>query len=101
IEDAPGVDIVADAHDMNTIADESVDCVVTVSTLEHVKDPAQVMREIHRILKPGGIVYVNVPWVFAYHADPDDFYRWSVNGIRHLCKDFEEIERGFNRGPAS
>lgn len=101
IENGPGVDIVADAHDMKMIENDSVDLVTCVSLLEHVRDPRRVMLEIMRILKPGGIVYVNVPFVFPFHADPDDFYRFSYKGVELLCQGFERIDSGFNRGPAS
>ena len=101
IEPGPGVDLVADAHDLHMVPSDSVDFVATISVLEHVRYPHKVMSEIHRILKPGGIVYVNVPFIFPYHADPDDFYRFSYRGIAILCEAFERIDSGFNRGPAS
>lgn len=97
----PGVDLVADAHDLHMVPDGSVDFVTTVSVLEHVRYPQKVVGEILRILRPGGIVYVDVPFIFPYHADPDDFYRFSYRGINILCEDFERIDSGFNRGPAS
>lgn len=101
IEAGPGVDLVADAHDLHMVEDDSVDCVITISTLEHVRYPQKVVAEIYRILKPGGIVYVSVPFVFPFHSDPYDFYRFSSDGIKILCEDFECIQSGFNRGPAS
>jgi SAM-dependent methyltransferase len=101
IEDRPGVDLVADAHDLHMVANESVDCVTTVSVLEHVRNPRKVMQEIYRILKPGGIVYISVPFIFPFHADPYDFYRFSHKGVLILCEQFECIDSGFNRGPAS
>ena len=101
IAPGPHVDLVADAHDLYMVPDNSIDCVVSVSVLEHVRYPHKVVSEIFRILKPGGIVYLNIPFVFAFHGDPDDFYRFSCNGIRILCEDFEEVDSGFNRGPAS
>jgi SAM-dependent methyltransferase len=101
IAEGPGVDLVADAHDLHMIASDSVDCVTSVSVLEHVRYPQKVVKEIFRILKPGGVVYINVPFVFPFHADPDDFYRFSHKGIRILCEDFECVSSGFNRGPAS
>jgi SAM-dependent methyltransferase len=97
----PGVDLVADAHDLHMVPDNSVDLVTAVSVLEHVRYPQKVVSEIFRILKPGGVVYINVPFVFPYHADPDDFYRFSYRGIVILCEGFERIDSGFNRGPAS
>lgn len=101
IEAGPGVDLVADAHDLHMVENDSVDFVTSASVLEHVKYPQQVVKEIHRILKPGGVVYINVPFIFPFHADPVDFYRFTHKGIDILCEDFEKLESGFNRGPAS
>ena len=101
IEPNIGVDLVADAHDLYMVLDNSVDCVVCISTLEHVRYPAKVIKEIHRILKPGGIVYISVPFIFPFHADPSDFYRFSYLGLGILCEDFDCLDNGFNRGPAS
>lgn len=98
----PGVDIVCDAHDMReNLADNTIDCVVTISTLEHVKKPWIVVDEIYRVLKPGGMLYVNTPWVFPFHADPNDHYRFSHRGLEILCERFDVLESGYNRGPAS
>jgi len=96
-----GVDLVADAHDMHMVADNTVDFVTTISVLEHVRNPQKVVSEIYRILKPGGIVYISVPFVYNFHGDPDDFYRFSYRGIEILCEAFERLDSGFNRGPAS
>jgi SAM-dependent methyltransferase len=96
-----GVDLVADAHDMHMVPDNSVDFVTSISVLEHVRDPQRVVREIYRILKPGGVIYVSVPFVYNFHGDPDDFYRFSFRGVAILCEAFERLDNGFNRGPAS
>src|SRR6516225_7608763 len=101
IEAGPGVDLVADAHDLHMVPANSVDLVTTVSVLQHVRYPQKVVSEVFRILRPGGIVYVNVPFIFPYHTDPNDFYRFSYRGIDILCEAFERIDSGFNRGPAS
>jgi len=101
IAPGPDVDLVADAHDLHMAKTSSVDLVVTVSVLEHVRYPSKVVAEIFRILKPGGVIYVSVPFVFPFHADPDDFWRFSYKGVLILCEQFERIDSGFNRGPAS
>lgn len=101
IEDGPGVDLVADAHDLHMVADKSVDCVVCYSVLEHVSYPVKVMKEIYRILKYGGIIYVNIPFLYPFHAVPHDYYRFTYKGIALLCEDFERLDSGFNRGPSS
>jgi SAM-dependent methyltransferase len=103
IDIAPGpyVDIVADAHDLHMIADGSADCALLMSVLPHVKRPWVVIDEVHRILKPGGLVAISSAFVYTYSPDPEDYCRFSVLGLESLCQRFEKIASGFNRGPAS
>lgn len=102
IEPAEGVNLVADAHRL-PLKSQSVDCVTCVSVLEYVRYPQQVIVEMFRILKPGGLIYINIPFIFPFHPEPgaQDLYRFSMSGIRVLCESFEEIQTGYNRGPAS
>ncbi|MGB8814754.1 MAG: class I SAM-dependent methyltransferase [Paracoccaceae bacterium] len=57
------------------VADNTYDYVICMNTLEHVYDGVAVLKEIHRVLKPGGTVYVTVPFIFRIHAHPDDYFR--------------------------
>ena len=100
LESGPCVNLRGDVHDL-PLKSDSVGCVTCISTLEYVRDPQRAIAEIYRILKPGGLVYLNVPFVFPYHPPPEDLYRFSTSGIRTLAERFEEIRAGFNRGPAS
>jgi SAM-dependent methyltransferase len=93
------VDIVGDIHHM-PIEDNSFDCVFCTGTLEHVADPFQAIREIHRITKPGGIVHIDVPFIQGYHADPTDYWRFTLDGLRLLAKDFQELGAGVYIGPS-
>jgi SAM-dependent methyltransferase len=97
----PGVDLVADAHDLSMVENNSVDCVVCVSVLMYCHDPARVIRVFHRILRPGGVLYLSVPFVFPYAPDPIDYCRFSYQGLKRVCDAFECLDNGFNRGPAS
>lgn len=97
---APGVDIVGDIHNM-PISSDSFDCVFCTGTLEHVTDPWQSVHEIHRVLKPGGIVHIDVPFMQGYHADPTDYWRFTLDGLKLLCKEFDEMEAGVHIGPSS
>jgi SAM-dependent methyltransferase len=101
IEPGHKVDIVADAHDLFMVEDGSADCFATVSTLEHMRYPQKIMKEIYRILRPGRIVYASVPFIFPFNKDPQVLYRFTSDEIKVLCADLKCIKNGFNRGPAT
>jgi SAM-dependent methyltransferase len=101
IEAGPDVDIVADAHDLHMIDGNSVDCVVAVGVLLHCRIPEKVISEFRRILKPGGVLYIGVPFISPHPGFPPVFQFFSMEGLEARCADFEKIDCGFNRGPAS
>lgn len=96
----PEVDVVADARSL-PFRDSSADGVVSESLLEHVDDPDSVAREMVRVLKPGGFLYVSAPFIHPYHASPDDFNRWTSSGLKFLFRDLEIVEQGVRSGPWS
>jgi SAM-dependent methyltransferase len=95
---APNVDIVGDIHNL-PIKDGSFDCVFCTGTLEHVRDPWQAVRELHRIVRSGGVIHIDVPFIQGYHPDPTDYWRFTLDGLRLLCQDFEELASGTYIGP--
>ena len=101
IQPGPGVDVVADAQNMPQIPPDSADCVFLVSILQHIPSPQKAVDEAFRVLRPGGIFYVNVPFIWFYHRDPEDYNRFSVPGLEFLCSRFERLASGSRRGPAS
>ncbi len=92
------VNFVADIKSL-PFEDNSVDGIISECVLEHVRDPKATIEEMHRILKPGGLVYVIVPFVFSFHSSPHDFYRWSKMGLREEFRHFEETRSGIYFGP--
>jgi SAM-dependent methyltransferase len=66
------------------LRDASVDTVLSTQVLEHVPDPTQMLGEARRILRPGGILIMTAPFVWAEHEVPRDFYRYTSYGLRHL-----------------
>ncbi len=90
-ETSPG--IVADICDL-PLEDSSVDGIICASILEHVYNPFLAVSEMHRVLKPGGKMFVYVPWMYPYHAGGsfEDYYRFSVDGIKYLFRDFASID---------
>jgi SAM-dependent methyltransferase len=85
------------------LADSSCDAVVLVAVLEHVRDPARTFSEISRVLRPLGRVFVDVPFLQGYHAAPNDYRRFTEQGLRtELQKHGFELEAsGVSVGPAS
>jgi SAM-dependent methyltransferase len=81
--------------------DNSVDMILNSAVLEHVPDPEQVVAEIFRVLKPGGIVYCFFPFMQGFHASPYDFSRRTEPGLLHLFRDFEVMELYCAGGPTS
>ncbi len=91
------VDIVADITNL-PFENNTVDAVISECVLEHVPDPIKVVSEMHRVLKPGGLAYVIIPFVFSFHSSPQDYYRWSKMGLRELFRDFDEVDSGIHFG---
>ncbi|MEB3830086.1 class I SAM-dependent methyltransferase [Phormidium sp. CCY1219] len=80
--------IVGDAHAM-PFENASFDLVISKDTLEHFLDPFQSVKEVYRILKPGGLFIIWVPWMHPFHGD--DYWRYSPLGLQHLLNEFEII----------
>lgn len=99
IAPSPGLDFVADAQAL-PFADESIDGLIVQMLLEHVEDPRKVVAEAWRVLKPGGRIYCEVPFLFPVHAR-QDFRRWTLQGLGQLCAAFEAVETGACIGPFS
>ncbi|KKR29756.1 MAG: Methyltransferase type 11 [Candidatus Woesebacteria bacterium GW2011_GWA1_39_8] len=91
------VNFVADIMNL-PFADNTTDAVICEEVLEHVKDPKAVVSEMYRVMKPGALVYVVVPFVFSFHSSPSDYYRWSKMGLKELMNDFDEIDCGMRSG---
>ncbi|OPX65126.1 MULTISPECIES: class I SAM-dependent methyltransferase [unclassified Methanoregula] len=94
------VNIVADAMYL-PFRTNSIDAVITIVVLEHVPEPERVVDEMHRILKPDGIIYTHVPFLQGYHASPHDYSRWTASGVVQLHRKFNTIETGVGAGPSS
>jgi len=88
---------VADGHRI-PLATGSVDGVVVQAVLEHVLNPQLVVDEIHRVLRPGGLVYADTPFLQPVHEGPYDFTRFSESGHRYLFRRFAVRKSGASAG---
>lgn len=84
----PEVDVLALPY-----ADQSYDFVTCEQTIEHVVDPFQAVREIHRVLRPGGHAIITTVSAFPYHGEQNfgDFWRFTHQGLELLCRPFSKI----------
>lgn len=57
---------------------------ILLSVLEHVADPFHAIDCLWQAMAPGGIVIVSVPWAFPTHYGPEDNWRISESGLRHI-----------------
>ncbi|MEJ1157538.1 methyltransferase domain-containing protein [Prosthecomicrobium sp. N25] len=92
--------LVADGHQLPFL-DGAFDGVWIQAVLEHVLDPQTVVAEIHRVLKPGGLVFADTPFMQPVHEGPYDFCRFSLSGHRWLFRRFTLIDAGYTGGPGT
>lgn len=95
-------DIIGDVMNL-PLPDASYDTVLCLAVLEHVPRPWDAMREMHRVLKPGGTLMLYVPFLSPYHAMSGyygDYVRFTDDGLRALCGDFTNIHIVPVRGAA-
>ncbi|MEM9761436.1 MAG: methyltransferase domain-containing protein [Pseudomonadota bacterium] len=71
------------------------DAVIALAIIEHVYDPPAAVANFRRALKPGGQLFLYVPWIWRYHAPRSlvfqDYQRLSRDGMAYLLRDFEEV----------
>lgn len=88
-----GLDVLGDLTAL-PFAAGTFDAALNIVTLEHVRQPQQVLNEIARVLRPNGRLLLVVPQDWEVHQSPHDYFRYTRHGIRHLLSQsgFEEIE---------
>jgi len=94
------VEVVSDLTSLPFESD-SVALIVCDNVLEHVTEPTKAVREMYRILEPGGMAYISTPFLYPFHSSPSDYHRWTHQGLRHLLREFKIIEIGVRGGAMS
>jgi len=97
-----GVDVVADGKAL-PFEDGSFDNVLIECVLEHIDEAEKVINESYRVLKKGGRIFVSLPFMFVFHGSPDDYNRYTMNGLirRFELAGFKVERTGLSSGPGS
>lgn len=78
-------------RELGEIGDDSFPVVLCTGLLEHVSDPARLVREIHRVVVPGGRLIVTGSAVFSFHGSPYSFFHFTPGGFRLLFDDWSRF----------
>src|SRR5260370_9755808 len=98
---APGIDQVLDLHHLD-LANNTVGTAILLDAIEHVEKPWLALQQVHRVLKPGGVVVMTSWMYFPVHEHPDDYWRFTASGFRALlapCEDSVVASCGLKRLP--
>ena len=77
-------DVFGDARAL-PFRDESIDHALMLDVLEHVPEPQTCLAELRRVLKSGGSLTIQVPFLYPVHDAPLDFHRWTRFGLRQAA----------------
>ena len=86
----PGVDRVEDLRAL-TYPDDSVGTAICLETHEHCEDPIAAGRELARVVAPGGVCLVSTPLLLGIHGYPNDFFRYTPEGLRAILGHFDHV----------
>jgi SAM-dependent methyltransferase len=95
-----GVDLVADIQTL-PFTDNSVAAIECDAVLEHVPRPIDAVTECLRVLRPGGLLHIVVPFCHPFHEYPKDYQRWTLDGLKQLLGRFQIIDAGIRAGPTA
>jgi len=95
-----GVDVAADAARL-PFGDGLFQRVECDAVLEHVPHPEIVMREIERVLRPGGYAHVVTPFCHPFHEYPKDYRRFTIDGLCTMAGSLEVVASGWRTGPTA
>lgn len=82
---SPHLDLQADLSRPLPLPDAAYDTVILSDVLEHVPDPRHLWAEMARLLRPGGCVLMNVPFLYGLHEVPHDYGRYTSFALRRMA----------------
>ncbi|MBM3989311.1 MAG: class I SAM-dependent methyltransferase [Planctomycetes bacterium] len=97
----PGTDVCGDAQCL-PLRPDSIDLAIATGLLEHVADDRAVFAELARVLRPGGLAHVEIPFLQQSHDDPIDCRRFTADGLRRelVRVGLVPVDSGAHMGPS-
>jgi len=92
IEPGPLVKYVAPAEALDEIEDAAYDLVLCTQVLHLIRHPERALAEFARVLADGGYVFLTTSGVYPFHRDPNDYWRWTQQGLPALFEDVPGLE---------
>jgi len=83
----PHVDLEIDLNGPIDLPSDGFDTLVLSEVLEHIRKPEGLIREMHRLLRSGGHVIMNVPFYYGLHEQPFDYFRYTRHALRSMAED--------------
>ncbi len=81
-----GADHIFDFEKPFPLQDSTFDHVLCVNVMEHIYNYHNLVSESFRILKPGGSMYISVPFFFNIHASPNDYFRYTRSALERIYR---------------
>lgn len=83
------LDVVCDITQKLPFKDNSFDTIILSDVVEHIPNPSDLMAEVHRILRPKGVLLMNAPFLYWLHEVPHDYHRYTEFMLRKMAEDKE------------
>lgn len=86
-----GLTYVDDIH-QTKLPSKSYDSIVAIQVFEHLYNPFLAAKQIHRLLKKGGYFVGTTCFIYPYHGEPQDYFRFTRFGLESVFSDFSEVK---------
>lgn len=80
-----GLDVVGDLNSI-PLKEDTFDVITCLQVIEHTKDPGDVIKNLAFSLKESGVLILSAPHISYLHGEPEDYYRYTKYGLRHLVE---------------
>lgn len=72
--------------------DGSFDAVICTEVLEHVENYQELIDEMRRVMRPGAIGFITIPWSARFHYIPHDYFRYTPSSLKKMFSSFSQVE---------